>query len=602
MRRDGFKVCLATVLLLTALFVISGCGGGGGGGGGNGGSSGSLTPEQLASINQVSQAITTKLRSATDPSSETVLNEAKDFARSQPNVEDATVSDGELVVKYKEAGFQVWTGEDPADTPPADIEELRALTRSIAARATQTRAPVGTKKAVIINTFSEDPNRAVRLAYFQEIKTILESEGFDVLVLTERTATPDVLRGLADRSLILHSGHGGGGQVQDSVTSPYFVMAGKWKDDYARDWQANRIVKLTSVDDRGDFFGTTGKFWREAYSSRRFNHALFMNLACSSSKYEDYRNCLFAAGVAAYTGWSEPQGKAVFSAWRILAMMADEKTLQQAVDSLPNWYLTDGESSLWYGPDNARDITLGGLVQQGPQIIITAPTDSETIIDRQCEVRGRIEPWSDTMQASVSVNGQSTAFEPNFDGYFDQPVGLRAGPNLIRVSVIGTQENSSEVSVNGQFSSDILYTTLWWKTNYNDLDLHLKPISGADGATAECYWSNKTPSWGAALDVDDRNGFGPEHITARSLPSGTYKLYVHYYDKHGQTDPVVVNVAVSTNGQPSKIFSLNTERRMTTVGDEWDVCTIEYPSGRIGSLDDFIPASRARSLMVFPRK
>jgi len=61
----------------------------------------------------------------------------------------------------------------------------------------------------------------------------------------------------------------------------------------------------------------------------------------------------------------------------------------------------------------------------------------------------------------------------------------------------------------------------------------------------------------------------------------------------------VGNVAVSTNGEPSRIFSLNGDRRMTAVDDVWDVCTV---SGRVVILDEFIPAWRARSLKVSPRK
>jgi len=591
-----YKGTLYACICMMICLMLTGCGGGGGGS-----NTPELTPEQIAEISQAGQAITDKITGSSDPHSDATLEEAKAFAETQPVVEGATISDQSLIVKYRDTGFQVWMGNEPPDLPPADIEALYALTSRVISSAT--RSPVGTRKAVIINAFSEDPNRTERLAYFQEIMHILEAEGFQVLSLTERTATPSALRALKDYSVILHSGHGGRVEGYWSFNFPYAVMAGFWSNDYISDWRANRVVKMTSVDGRGDFYGTTGRFWEDTYSSGHFNHALFMNLACSSSKYEAYRQCLFDVGVAAYTGWSEPQGRAAFTAWRILATMADEKTLQQAVDAMPDWYKTDhatgyAESSFWYGPDNQRDITLGGIVQQGPQVIITTPADGETIVDRQCEVRGNIQPWSGSLRATVNVNGQSTALVPDSDGYFNQPVGLRAGPNLIRVSVIGTQETSSEVSVNGQFTSDILYTTLWWNQDLNDIDFHLSPVEGTAVGQTECYFGNKTTTWGAMLDVDDVDGYGPEHITARTLPSGKYLLYVYYYATHEQTNPSVVNVAVSANGSPSVIYSLPS---MLNWGDRWNVCYISYPSGTIETINQFIPATRG-AVCPYPAK
>ncbi|MDD3293696.1 MAG: hypothetical protein PHG20_03315 [Geobacteraceae bacterium] len=103
--------------------------------------------------------------------------------------------------------------------------------------------------------------------------------------------------------------------------------------------------------------------------------------------------------------------------------------------------------------------------------------------------------------------------------------------------------------------------------------------------------------------MDDIDGYGPEHITARTLPAGKYLLYVHYFDTHGQTSPTVVNVSVSTNGQQSEIFSLGGNRRMVAEGDIWNVCTIEFPSGKITSLNEFLPASKSLGQLTrLPKK
>jgi len=82
-----------------------------------------------------------------------------------------------------------------------------------------------------------------------------------------------------------------------------------------------------------------------------------------------------------------------------------------------------------------------------------------------------------------------------------------------------------------------LYTQLRWNTNLTDVDLHLLPPNSNISSlwsNNDCFYANKHTSWGAYLDVDDINGYGPEHITIPTTPaSGKYTLYVHYYSSHG---------------------------------------------------------------------
>lgn len=610
----------AAIFVLIALFCtmfFAGCGGGGGGTS----QSVALTREQIAQIDQTSQAVSARLAAASNPGSDAALQDAKQFAETQSNVASASVVDGNLVVQYKDAGQEIWAKDSPTPTMPADIGELTAMTRALAKRAIGTsRAPVGNRKAVLINALSEDPafvKEGVN-SIFDSMKEILEACSFQVTSVNGPGATPDKLASLSDCSVFVQLGHGGVCNYKDAgghTTSAYAVQTGKpWDGNVSlSDWRNGKIVKMTV--DWGDtdrenthrsFYAVTGRFWTEAYANQHLNHALFFNCACSGAKYSSYRSSLYDIGVAEYSGWTEPQGKSFCTAWRVLLLMAGGKTMQQAVDALPDWYKSDlcegVPSSFWYGPDSERSITLSGTNTTHPAIAIDAPFDGENISGREVTVRGQIVPNSGFSYATVSVNGQSEALSLDSEGRFEQPVGLRSGSNVIKVSTIGNVEHSETVTVNGDFSSDILFTTLWWKTDSNDVDLHLRPVEGADGAVDECFFARKITSWGAALDVDDVNGFGPEHITARSLPAGKYRLYVHYFDTHGQINPVVVNVAVSANGEPSRIFSLSGDRRMTTAGDIWNVCDIEYPSGRVTVLDEFIPAVRARKILNLPSK
>lgn len=616
------KVLSAVMVVGLLMCLLVGCGSGGG----PASEPQPLSPQQITRIEQTSQGITQVVTSANGTETE-ALAQACQYAQTQPGVSKAVVDDGQLIVQYTEGGQEVWVGSRPLPTPPGDIEQLQALTRSIRAMGrSTTRTPVGSRNAVLINALYDDPGFSPCQTVFTNISDILSSTGFTVNMLNGAQATPDALRQLTDAAVIVFLGHGGkvnvinGSGDSSWMTSPYANQIGQsWEDgapsSYSADWLLNRVVKMNvpwgegSAAERNQhprsFVAVTGRFWHDAYKSRHFNRALFVNCACSGAKYPAFYQNLFDVGVAAYSGWTDEQGKAPYTAWRLIASLSSGRTLQEAVDRLPDEYKTDDAAAFWYGPQTESALTLGGTNPSGPTVIINAPFNGETIVDRQCEVRGQIDPWIAGMHATVQVNGQSTALPVATDGTFNQPVGLRAGSNHIRVSVIGSTEVSDEVFVTGEFNNDILYTTLWWNTDGNDIDLHLKPIAGADGATSECYFGNKNPWWGAALDVDDVDGFGPEHITARTLPAGTYLLYVHYYSTHGQTEPAGVNVAVSVNGNPSRIFTLRDNRRMTATGDVWNVCTIDFPSGNMQVLDEFTTASRlsrSNRALQFPAK
>jgi uncharacterized protein YfaP (DUF2135 family) len=599
--------------LLLALYCwLFGCGGGGS----DGAHSGSLlTAKQIEEIENSSKSITDKLSTAAEPGSETALNDAKSFALTLPNVQSADLIEGNLVVKYKGAGREIWLENSPTSTMPADIPELQALaSKSALAKAKAIQAPVGNLNAVLINTLSEDPGFSDANQSFAGMKSVLEGIGYNVKSLDGPEASPDNMAKLSEYSVLVLNAHGGFVKNENNEEI-YVTSTGKeWDYTDTTKWLDDTTVKVTvrwgaglqRVFPNKSLYGVTGKFWKNAYGNDHFTRALFFNGACSGAKTASFRNDLSEIGIVAYTGWTNTTSKSSAATWRIIALMAGGKSLQEAVDLLPDDYKTESvsehwwnpllvTSSLWFGPDNEKSITLAAINPSHPEITIDTPTNGISVADRRCVVTGRITPNTGYSFANIMVNGQSELLSINSDGSFDQAVGLRAGDNVITISTRGDVEYQKSVTVTGVFSSDILFTSLWWNTDLSDIDLHLVPIEGANGARDECFFGNMISTWGATLDVDDVDGFGPEHITARTLPPGKYLLYVHYFATHGQTAPTTVNVAVSVQGQQSIIFSLNGDRRMLNQGDVWRVCTIEFTSGAIQTLDEFLPDNRTVS-------
>ncbi len=591
------RLVTSWALAVAVLLALGGCGGGGGG------AEEGLSAEQKAQIEQDSAAIGAQVQGV-EAGNDAALQAALAFAEAQPSVARAAVEEGSLWVQYRGAGKEVWPSAEAPDSAPPDIAELQAMATALASQTTRTSAALGTRKAVLINALAEEGDRQERLPFFNEMEAMLEAAGFEpVLRLDGPNVTPQELRGLSEYSLIVYSGHGGG--VMGGLAFPYAVQTGKiWNglldaECPVGDWMTDRLVKMTISDwkDRDgsvhsrSFYAITGNFWASAYEEQHFDSALFMNLACSGARYASYRQGLSSVGVMAYTGWTRPQGKAVYTAWRMLGIMLGGSTLQEAYNALPDWYKSQDASTLWVGPESGLDTTLSATQASRPFVCIDAPFDGETISGREVTVRGQITPPSAFTRATICANGSSSALSVDSAGNYSQAVGLRAGDNTIRVSALGNGEWSEHVSVTGEFSSDILYTALAWNTNHNDVDLHLVPIDGANGGRDECYFGNMNPSWGASLDVDDVDGFGPEHITATALPQGTYRLFVHYWASHGQTTAPTVNVAVSVFGAPTRMFTL---QRLASVGDIWNICDIAFPSGTISALDQYETADMAR--------
>ncbi|MBI5493584.1 MAG: hypothetical protein HY904_01075 [Deltaproteobacteria bacterium] len=130
-----------------------------------------------------------------------------------------------------------------------------------------------------------------------------------------------------------------------------------------------------------------------------------------------------------------------------------------------------------------------------------------------------------------------------------------------------------------------LHIQLVWDTDSSDVDVHLLgPDGGAYFSSTEpgdCYYSNRTTSWGSAsadddatLDIDDVNGFGPENINVLSPAAGTYTLGVHYYCAHGASPPTRATLRVYCNGQLAREM----QRDFSLSRQFWDVATIAWPA------------------------
>ena len=132
----------------------------------------------------------------------------------------------------------------------------------------------------------------------------------------------------------------------------------------------------------------------------------------------------------------------------------------------------------------------------------------------------------------------------------------------------------------------------------SDLDLHFthpwanQPDTDNDGLPDpwfdnlfDCFWFNTDPNWGSyqldindnpGLDRDDTDGAGPENMNLAIPENVIYRVGVHYWNEHGYGSSYAT-VRVYIYG----ILVFEIKDVLLVDQDMWDVCTVEWPSGKV---------------------
>jgi uncharacterized protein YfaP (DUF2135 family) len=101
--------------------------------------------------------------------------------------------------------------------------------------------------------------------------------------------------------------------------------------------------------------------------------------------------------------------------------------------------------------------------------------------------------------------------------------------------------------------STLLATLTWTGGETSDMDLHLMHFAdmaptASSSPDWHVYYGNREDGGYAVLDYDDVEGYGPEHITMATLPTGYYALYVDPYSM--DSDPsATVTVTLKIGSQ-----------------------------------------------------
>ncbi len=114
---------------------------------------------------------------------------------------------------------------------------------------------------------------------------------------------------------------------------------------------------------------------------------------------------------------------------------------------------------------------------------------------------------------------------------------------------------------------------LTWSSAPRDLDAVLYLPGGSRDNRVDAYTRTRV---GATLDIDDKDGAGPETITISQPSAGQYTYAVHQYSNDG---------TLATSGARVRVFRGDTEVQSFTVpsgaGRWWTVFTLDGTAGAI---------------------
>ena len=198
--------------------------------------------------------------------------------------------------------------------------------------------------------------------------------------------------------------------------------------------------------------------------------------------------------------------------------------------------------------------------------------------------------------ATITQNTVSRALPLTFTGTgsyhysFSTQLELSPGLNTITVTATDTEQRSGSdtVTVNADIAACAIKAELTWNTNYTDVDGHLiAPCYEIGDGFGDCYFGNKNPDWDnsggksdgdPSLDVDDTNGYGPEHIVLCAPPfNGIYQYKVHYWNDNGY-GPSIATVKIYINDSAEPTFQAS---KTISDGEIWDCACIDWPSGNV---------------------
>ncbi len=563
-----------------------------------------LTPEEQAAISSAQAAIAATADSilgTSDPQSGFAQMLAQ--YQSQAAVDSAWVTPQGLFVIMKKGGLIFWSVPSSVVIPPYDG---KAAVRSKLSPGLRPSELIRSTRACLLNQQFNDEDRWFCRDVIDHLAGLFAADAFDVDTRNGTDIDLDFIEShLSQYGAVFYISHG---SYDDGHTWIATGEEGSMWDLMAHhlaEWVHKEVSVGTFHETRGgrvvnvQVYCFSEKLIDSSYSDGSFPHSIIYLTACQGLKSSQLADTFFEKGAAVTVGWDETNGLGQSSGKLLFDALLGGDDLATAWGSLPEEARTDrtgfeAGAHLVYLPSEGGSVRL--VDDANAALRIDSPVPDSICESRTVLLSGGMVNATSITGGTVELNGVATVLVHN-GTEFSQPLALKRGLNRISIGCNGLRGDrivraDSTIAITGSFSGLSLWTELRWNTNYSDVDFHLLPPGAqldALWSDVDCFYGNKNPSWAGSLDVDDVDGYGPEHIVLPSVAvNGTYRLFIHYYDDHG-AGASVASATVAVNDGPALSFGPYTvgNNNGADAGDLWEVCTITYPSGQITPVNQY---------------
>ena len=236
-----------------------------------------------------------------------------------------------------------------------------------------------------------------------------------------------------------------------------------------------------------------------------------------------------------------------------------------------------------------RDSVEVNYISPPPEIEIHKPLDGDlfdTTHSLVVEVSGKIKAQTQLAETFLFLNGAPRRIEVDEQGSFSQPVVLIRKTNRIKIEALdiyGKTDTSEDITVNTvNLAPKDIVVYLTWDQPEVDMDLHILGPNGEHTyyAALDPVESSEAIPQGA-LDLDDKNGFGPEVFSMSGDTHGQYTIEARYHHSQenvpSQAQITVVLYPAEPARRITRIFGpkeLNPDK-----GRKWIVTNIDLPEG-----------------------
>jgi uncharacterized protein YfaP (DUF2135 family) len=531
--------------------------------------------------------------------------------KKNPQVQDAWMTEGGMYVKYKKGGIVAWLVKSDMYKPPF-LPKMAFLQNSKCAANANI---VGNKKALFINqSYNDEGRNKETIEYTDQLFQMFYNQGFAVQQLSGTSFNLDFMDSELSKYgtvfLITHGDYDDEEGIGWLFTAEEANPVDLAKTDHAR-WAGKQIACGIIGETRGgteypiSYVMVSDRFIEQEYEANEFPNSLIYTTACKFFQSNAFAKAFVAKGAGAVIGWNEINCVGLYSGAMLMHFMLGGLSVSEAFENVPAEALKDKQTGaqLTYYPSSGSSLHLiaeSEVSLEMPALVVNSPVNGNAYAARVLTLSGSVSGAKTIKYGTVEVNGVATTLEASGLN-FSQSIVINEGQNTINITCIveltsgKTASALKTITINGNFPKLDLFTELRWNDALSDVDFHLLPPDADLGALftgTDCYFNNLSPSWGATLDVDDRDGNGPEHIEiATSMQNGKYRLLVHYYDDQGAaaaSGPIQAFASVSVRNGSMLNFgpytltnSLEGYNTNASGGDLYEVCTIEFPSGKV---------------------